>query len=317
MLIVGALLMVFSMWWIYFKRPMVDSVSSSTAFVFGYGHYFVFASVAAVGACLAVLVDVIEHHAKVECDRPAAPRRGAGSTCCVISGLHSARRGTPRRCGAGTDRGRPVRVSRCSRSRPASGCCSAGGDNGGEPPTTSYCRTANRFTASRVSSGSSATATKSSERYMFDQWNSRIGAPRPSSLLAPRPLPQQVRLHQEARTQQRSPRPGRRCRCRGHRPRHQRHRHGHPRVGHDLPGRSGGSPRPAASVRRPRRSRRGTGSPAPRSAGGSGRRSPRTSRTPGSSTRPVTADQPMSTGMQPAAPPMTMFEGVERFMPSV
>jgi len=90
MLIVGALLMVFSMWWIYFKRPMVDSLSRETAFIFGYVHYFVFASVAAVGACLAVLVDVIEHHAEVETRTAELLLVGAVSVyMLVISGLHS------------------------------------------------------------------------------------------------------------------------------------------------------------------------------------------------------------------------------------
>jgi low temperature requirement protein LtrA len=90
MLIAGALLMVFSMWWIYFKRPMVGSLSSSTAFVFGYVHYFVFASVAAVGACLAVLVDVIEHHAEVDSKTAVLLLVGAASVyMLVISGLHS------------------------------------------------------------------------------------------------------------------------------------------------------------------------------------------------------------------------------------
>ena len=90
MLIVGALLMVFSMWWIYFKRPMVDSLSRESAFVFGYVHYFVFASVAAVGACLAVLVDVIEHHAEVESRTAEVLLVGAVSVyMLVISGLHS------------------------------------------------------------------------------------------------------------------------------------------------------------------------------------------------------------------------------------
>jgi low temperature requirement protein LtrA len=90
MLIVGALLMVFSMWWIYFKRPMVDSLRRETAFVFGYVHYFVFASVAAVGACLAVLVDVIEHHAEVESQTAVLLLVGAASIyMLVISGLHS------------------------------------------------------------------------------------------------------------------------------------------------------------------------------------------------------------------------------------
>ena len=41
------------------------------------------------------------------------------------------------------------------------------------------------------------------------------------------------------------------------------------------------------------------------------------STTAGRLTRPVTADQPISTGKQPAAPPMTMLDGVRRFRPSV
>ncbi len=90
LLVIGALLMVFSMWWIYFKRPIVDTVRQETAFVFGYSHYFVFASIAAVGASLAVLVDVVEHKAHVE------PRTGlvllVGSVTVyllVIAGVHA------------------------------------------------------------------------------------------------------------------------------------------------------------------------------------------------------------------------------------
>jgi len=90
MLIVGALLMVFSMWWIYFKRPMVDSLSRETAFIFGYAHYFVFASAAAVGACLAVLVDVIEHHADIGSRLAVLLLAGAASTyLLLLAGLHS------------------------------------------------------------------------------------------------------------------------------------------------------------------------------------------------------------------------------------
>jgi low temperature requirement protein LtrA len=90
MLIVGALLMVFSMWWVYFKRPMVDSLSRETAFLFGYAHYFVFGSVAAVGACLAVLVDVIEHHAHIESRVAVLLLAGSASVyLLLISGLHS------------------------------------------------------------------------------------------------------------------------------------------------------------------------------------------------------------------------------------
>ena len=57
-IIVGGLLILFSMWWVYFDRP-ADRLLSSTrnAFVWGYGHLPIFASVAALGAGLAVAVD--------------------------------------------------------------------------------------------------------------------------------------------------------------------------------------------------------------------------------------------------------------------
>ena len=65
-LIVGGLLIVYSMWWIYFDRPVHDLLTSiRKAFVWGYGHYFVFGSAAAVGAGLAVAVDAATHHAKI------------------------------------------------------------------------------------------------------------------------------------------------------------------------------------------------------------------------------------------------------------
>jgi low temperature requirement protein LtrA len=65
-LIVGGLLIVFSMWWVYFDRPVHDLLTSSRkAFLWGYGHYFVFAAAAAVGAGLAVSVDQATHHAAI------------------------------------------------------------------------------------------------------------------------------------------------------------------------------------------------------------------------------------------------------------
>jgi len=62
----GGLLIVFSMWWIYFAHPgeRVTSAArdafaatSRLAFLWGYGHYVVYASAAAVGAGIAVAVD--------------------------------------------------------------------------------------------------------------------------------------------------------------------------------------------------------------------------------------------------------------------
>jgi low temperature requirement protein LtrA len=59
------------MWWLYFEMPTEETVARirsqfterlSGGFVFGYGHYVVLASAAAVGAGLAVAVDQATHH---------------------------------------------------------------------------------------------------------------------------------------------------------------------------------------------------------------------------------------------------------------
>ena len=69
--IIGGLLTVFSMWWLYFDMPSEEIAAAARraftnrlngAFTWGYGHYFVFASVAATGAGLAVAVDQASHH---------------------------------------------------------------------------------------------------------------------------------------------------------------------------------------------------------------------------------------------------------------
>lgn len=54
----GGLLIVFAAWWIYFAAPVHDRLRSNRqAFLWGYGHYFVFASAAAIGAGLEVAVE--------------------------------------------------------------------------------------------------------------------------------------------------------------------------------------------------------------------------------------------------------------------
>jgi low temperature requirement protein LtrA len=65
--IVGGLLTVYAMWWLYFYRPfeVVHTERQRFAFVWGYGHLFVFTSAAAVGAGLAVVVDAITHKAHI------------------------------------------------------------------------------------------------------------------------------------------------------------------------------------------------------------------------------------------------------------
>jgi low temperature requirement protein LtrA len=63
---VAGLVILFSMWWIYFEQPGHERLTSLKASLrWGYGHYLVFASAAATGAGLAVAVDVDRHVAHV------------------------------------------------------------------------------------------------------------------------------------------------------------------------------------------------------------------------------------------------------------
>ncbi|HVS12924.1 MAG TPA: low temperature requirement protein A [Thermoanaerobaculia bacterium] len=64
--IVGGVLIVFAMWWLYFDRPAPEQCESlHEPFVWGYGHIAVFTSAAAVGAGLSVEVDRITGHAEI------------------------------------------------------------------------------------------------------------------------------------------------------------------------------------------------------------------------------------------------------------
>ncbi|MEU1037321.1 low temperature requirement protein A [Streptomyces sp. NPDC005907] len=55
---VGGLLVVFAAWWVYFVVPIHGHLrTSAQAFVWGYGHYLIFASAAAIGAGLEVAVE--------------------------------------------------------------------------------------------------------------------------------------------------------------------------------------------------------------------------------------------------------------------
>ena len=72
--IVGGILTVFSMWWLYFDMPAEQVVVRARAvftgrargaFLWGYGHFVVFASAAAAGAGVAVAVDQATHHSKL------------------------------------------------------------------------------------------------------------------------------------------------------------------------------------------------------------------------------------------------------------
>jgi low temperature requirement protein LtrA len=65
----GALVLIGSMWWAYFKHNAAEEgdlrETSRQAFMWGYGHYFVFSSAAAVGAGLQVAADLTHEEAAV------------------------------------------------------------------------------------------------------------------------------------------------------------------------------------------------------------------------------------------------------------
>jgi low temperature requirement protein LtrA len=70
LVVVGSVLVVFSCWWLYFSREAAAVLSdaqgrnSYVEFVWGFGHYAIFASAAAVGAGLAARVDHWTHHSE-------------------------------------------------------------------------------------------------------------------------------------------------------------------------------------------------------------------------------------------------------------
>ena len=67
----GGLLIVFACWWIYFDHPGHAALKSlPAAFLWGYGHYFVFAGAAAIGAGLGVAIDQVAGRAPIS--TPAA-----------------------------------------------------------------------------------------------------------------------------------------------------------------------------------------------------------------------------------------------------
>ncbi|MEV6928582.1 low temperature requirement protein A [Dactylosporangium sp. NPDC051485] len=58
----SGLLIVFAFWWLYFEQPVHHRLTSNRrGFVWGYGHFFVFGSVAALGAGLAVALESSAH----------------------------------------------------------------------------------------------------------------------------------------------------------------------------------------------------------------------------------------------------------------
>ncbi|MEV7007874.1 low temperature requirement protein A [Streptosporangium sp. NPDC051022] len=62
----SGMVIVFSMWWLYFAQPAHRILTSNrAAFPWGYGHYFVFSSAAAIGAGLSVVIDYDTGHTRI------------------------------------------------------------------------------------------------------------------------------------------------------------------------------------------------------------------------------------------------------------
>jgi low temperature requirement protein LtrA len=63
----AGLVLLFALWWLYFLEPAGQGLSShrNRSFYWGYGHYLVFASLAAIGAGLEVAVQSGAVHAEV------------------------------------------------------------------------------------------------------------------------------------------------------------------------------------------------------------------------------------------------------------
>ncbi|MEU0391952.1 low temperature requirement protein A [Streptomyces sp. NPDC006208] len=69
----GGLLIVFSAWWVYFAVPAHERLNSNRqAIPWGYGHFLIFASAAAIGAGLEVAVEESVHKAHVSTTAAAA-----------------------------------------------------------------------------------------------------------------------------------------------------------------------------------------------------------------------------------------------------
>ncbi|HEY2129734.1 MAG TPA: low temperature requirement protein A [Streptosporangiaceae bacterium] len=63
----AGLLLVFALWWSYFKHSAAEQIRQSLrwTFVWAFGHYLIFAAVAALGAGLQVAIGTLEHSTRV------------------------------------------------------------------------------------------------------------------------------------------------------------------------------------------------------------------------------------------------------------
>ncbi len=61
---VAGLALLFTLWWLYFSQPAAEGLVNhrERSYIWGYGHYLIYASLAAIGAALEVAVRAVSHH---------------------------------------------------------------------------------------------------------------------------------------------------------------------------------------------------------------------------------------------------------------
>ncbi len=78
---ISALVLIFGLWWLYFLQPAGDGLAAKRegAFFWGYGHYFIFAALGALGSGLEVVVKFAGGHETV------SPAVAALSVCIPVA----------------------------------------------------------------------------------------------------------------------------------------------------------------------------------------------------------------------------------------
>lgn len=65
-IVIGGAPLVFAMWWLYFDNDNTSQLTSMRrGFIFGYGHFVIYASAAAVGAGIVVALEVAGDHGEI------------------------------------------------------------------------------------------------------------------------------------------------------------------------------------------------------------------------------------------------------------
>jgi low temperature requirement protein LtrA len=91
---IAGLLLVFALWWSYFKHSATEEIRGSLrwTFVWAFGHYLIFAAVAALGAGLQVVIETLTHSTRVGPAFAAFAVAIPVATYIVVLGLLTARK---------------------------------------------------------------------------------------------------------------------------------------------------------------------------------------------------------------------------------